>query len=174
MAAQVRSARQAEEIVQWAKFAPRGMRGYNSSGFDGCYGTLAPQEYMRRANAETFVAIQIEHKDAVAEAAQIAALPDVDLLFVGPADLSQSLGIAGQWDHARLWEAIEHVAAATRAAGKPWGIVPFSPAAARRCVDLGCRMLSLGGDLTAVHKGLQRTQEEYEDFFGPARRTTPA
>ena len=59
-----------------------------------------PGEYLRQANAETFVAIQIEHIDAVADVEQIAALPDVDVLFIGPADLSQSMGIPGEWDHA--------------------------------------------------------------------------
>src|SRR5437773_840601 len=59
MAAQVRSARQTEEVVQWAKFHPRGLRGVNATGFDGRYGTLAMPEYLRRANAETLIAIQI-------------------------------------------------------------------------------------------------------------------
>src|SRR5437773_11522255 len=59
MAAQVRSARQTEQIVQWAKFHPRGLRGINATGFDGRYGTLAMPEYLRRANAETLIAIQI-------------------------------------------------------------------------------------------------------------------
>src|SRR5919204_3344517 len=75
MAAQVRSARQAEEVVTWSKFHPRGLRGVNSTGVDGRYGTLPLLEYLRRANDETFVAIQIEHADAVEEVEGIAALP---------------------------------------------------------------------------------------------------
>jgi 4-hydroxy-2-oxoheptanedioate aldolase len=171
MAAQVRSARQAEDVMQWAKFAPRGVRGYNSSGFEGRYGTLPPQEYMRRANAESFVAIQIEHRDALAEVEAIAGLPDLDLLFIGPADLSQSLGIAGDWNHPRLWQAIEQVARAAAATGIHWAILPPEPAHARRCVDLGCRMLSVGLDVWTIHKGLHRTEEEYAAFFKDGDRT---
>src|SRR5947209_18325610 len=63
MAAQVRSAREAENVVRWALFHPAGLRRYNGTGVDGRYGTMSPAEYMRRANAETFVAIQIEHAD---------------------------------------------------------------------------------------------------------------
>src|SRR5438128_4830773 len=63
MAAQVRSARQAAEIVHWAKFHPRGLRGVNGTGVDGRYGALPFAEYARQVNAETFVAIQIEHFD---------------------------------------------------------------------------------------------------------------
>src|SRR6266404_8918111 len=61
MAAQVRNARQAEEIIQWAKFYPRGMRGINNTGVDGRYGLVPLAEYFQQANANTFIAIQIEH-----------------------------------------------------------------------------------------------------------------
>ncbi|HJT77859.1 MAG TPA: aldolase/citrate lyase family protein [Gemmataceae bacterium] len=165
MAAQVRSARQAEEVVAWAKFAPRGLRGFNNGGFDGAYGTTPIAEYTRRANAETFIAIQIEHRDAVADVDRIAAVPDVDVLFIGPADLSQSLGILAEWDHPRLWEAVEQVAAAARRHGTHWGILPPSPAHARRCVEMGCRFLSISGDVPAVRRGLQAWREEYADIF---------
>ena len=166
MAAQVRSARQAEEVLTWAKFAPRGLRGVNSTGADGDFGTVPFADYQRRANADTFVAIQIEHADAVAEVERIAAIPDVDVLFVGPADLSQSLGLGGSaWDHPRLWEAVERVAAAARAAGTHWAILPPNPAYARRCVEMGCRMLSLGIDVWAVAKGLRAYQAEFAEFF---------
>src|SRR6516164_6104613 len=86
MAAQVRSAAEAEEVVRWAKFHPQGLRGVNGTGVDGRYGTLPQAEYMRRANEETFIAIQIEHADAVEEVDRIAALPGVDVLFLGPSD----------------------------------------------------------------------------------------
>jgi 2-keto-3-deoxy-L-rhamnonate aldolase RhmA len=165
MAAQVRSARQAEEVVQWARFHPRGLRGVNGSGVDGNYGLMPFQEYAAKANAETFVAIQIEHRDAVAEVESIAALADIDVLFIGPADLSQSMGLTGEWDHPALWEAIERVAAAARMHGKHWAILPPSPAHARRCVDLGCRMLSLGVDTWTIFKGLKTVRADYADFF---------
>ena len=165
MAAQVRSARQAEEVLSWAKFHPRGLRGINSSGADAAFGTLPLADYLRRSNDETFVAIQIEHADAVAEVEQIAKVPDVDVLFIGPADLSQSLGIPGEWDHPRLWAAVERTASAARAAGIHWAILPPSPAHARRCVDLGCRMLSLGLDVWAFAKGVKAFHAEYAEFF---------
>src|SRR5208337_1040307 len=77
MAAMVRSARQAEEVVRWAKFHPQGQRGINGSGVDGRYGSQPLTEYFRQANAQTFVAIQIEHVDALAEVEKIAAIAGV-------------------------------------------------------------------------------------------------
>ncbi len=165
MAAQVRSAQQAEQIVQWAKFHPRGLRGINNSGIDGRYGTTPFAEYLRQANAETFMAIQIEHVDALEEVDKIAAVKDVDVLFVGPADLSQSMGLPGEWNHPRLWQALEQVAAAAKRHGIHWAILPPDPTYARRCVELGCRMLSLGLDVWAVQKGLKGFQQEYAEFF---------
>jgi 4-hydroxy-2-oxoheptanedioate aldolase len=167
MAAQVRSARQAEEIVQWAKFFPRGLRGINNSGIDGGFGTIPFAEYLRRANAETFIAIQIEHVDALEEVNDIAAVKDVDVLFVGPADLSQSMGIPGEWNHPRLWEALTRIAQAAKSHKIHWAILPPDPSYARRCVDLGCRMLSIGLDVWAIQKGLKAFQQDYAEFFSP-------
>ena len=165
MAAQVRSAKQVEEVVRWSKFHPQGLRGVNGLGTDGRYGTLPLGDYLARANADTFIAIQIEHADAVEEVEAIARVPGVDVLFIGPADLAQSYGLPGVWDHPRLWAAVERVAAAARAAGIHWAILPLGPAHARRCVDLGCRMLSIGFDVWAFSRGIKSFQTDYADFF---------
>jgi 2-keto-3-deoxy-L-rhamnonate aldolase RhmA len=161
MAAQVRSAKEAADVVRWAKFHPLGLRGVNSTGVDGRYGTLPVLEYMRQANDETLVAIQIEHADAVADVEAIAATPEVDVLFVGPADLAQSMGIPGEWDNPRLWAAIERVAAAGKAAGVAWAILPRDAEYARRCLALGCRMLSVGLDVWALQRGLRDIDKEF-------------
>jgi 2-dehydro-3-deoxyglucarate aldolase/4-hydroxy-2-oxoheptanedioate aldolase len=165
MAAMVRSVRQAEDLLTWAKFHPRGLRGVNGTGVDGRYGSLPGAEYFRRANAETFVAVQIEHVDAVEQVEQIAALPDLDLLFIGPADLSQSMGLPGAWEHPRVWQAVERVARAAAAHGVAWAILPLSAAHARRCVELGCRMLSLGIDVWFFQKGLRAFKDDFAEFF---------
>src|SRR5437773_7811085 len=165
MAAQVRNARQVEDIINWAKFYPRGLRGINNTGVDGRYGLMPLSEYLQQANANTFIEIQIEHVEAVEDVERIAAVKDVDVLFVGPADLSQSMGLPGEWNHPRLWSALERVAQAANNHGIHWAILPPDPGYARRCVDLGCRMLSLGLDVWAMQKGLKAFQQEYAEFF---------
>src|SRR5438445_3363525 len=117
MAAQVRSARQTEHIMQWAKFHPRGLRGINNSGIDGGYGTIPFADYLRKANAETFIAIQIEHVDALEEVDAIAAVKDVDVLFVGPADLSQSMGLPAGSNPRYLGRRLERGAQAAKSHG---------------------------------------------------------
>jgi 2-dehydro-3-deoxyglucarate aldolase/4-hydroxy-2-oxoheptanedioate aldolase len=165
MAAQVRSAQQTEDVVRWAMFHPRGLRGINNTGADGRFGLDPLGDYLRQANARTFISIQIENVEALQEVEQIAAIPDVHVLFIGPVDLSQSLGVPAQWDHPRLWEAIEHVAQAAHKQGIHWGILPPSLVHARRYVELGCRMLSLGIDVWAVQRGLRAIQTEYQEYF---------
>jgi 2-keto-3-deoxy-L-rhamnonate aldolase RhmA len=165
MAAQVRSAQQAEEIVRWAKFHPRGIRGINNTGVDGRYSITPLSDYLRQQNDDTLIAVQIENEQALQEVESIASVPDVDFLFVGPADLSQSLGIPGQWDHPKLWQAIERVALSAQARKIPWAYLPSGPAHARRALQLGCRILSLGIDVWIVQRGIAAFQQEYAEFF---------
>jgi len=165
MAARIESAAQAEEFVTWCKFAPRGMRGMNTSGWDARYTHKSQKQFAEDSNREHIVAIQIETTGALNDADAIAAIDGVDLLFVGPSDLSQALGRLGELDHADTWEAIGRVAQACRRHGKHWGIVPADPAYAERSVELGCRMLSLGGDIPCLRRGIEATQAAYSKFF---------
>ncbi|MBY0228064.1 MAG: hypothetical protein K2W96_02170, partial [Gemmataceae bacterium] len=140
MASMVRSLDEARNLVRWAMFHPLGERGINGTGADGRYGLHPFPDYFRHANDSTVLGVQVEHADAVACVEGLAALPGLDFLFVGPADLSQSLGVAGQWDHPKLWEAIERVASACAKASMPWAVLPLGPAFTARAKALGCRM----------------------------------
>lgn len=171
MASMVRSAKQAEEIVNWSRFAPEGMRGVNGTGVDGRYGTMGG-DYFRHANEETAIGIQIEHADAIREIDAIAAIPGVDFLFIGPADLSQTLGIAGQWEHPTMWESVGKVAAACKRNNLPWGILPRNPEYARRCVEMGCGILSIGIDVWFLDRGIGAFQADYREFF-PTNASAP-
>lgn len=165
MAAQVRTAEEAERVVTWAKFAPRGRRGLSGGNVDGDYGLIPMAEYTARCNRETFVAIQIENAEALDDLEAIARVPDVDLLFVGPADLSQALGVTGQFDHPRLLEAIERIAKVCAGSGVAWGTVALGRESARWMADRGCRLFELASGVGSIHLGIQAVQARYEEFF---------
>jgi 2-keto-3-deoxy-L-rhamnonate aldolase RhmA len=165
MAAQVRNAQETGDIVRWAKFHPLGQRGVNGTGFDGRYGTMPLREYMAKANAETFIAIQIERAEAVEEVEKIAAVRGIDVLFIGPADLAQSYGVPGEPEHPKMWSAIQRVAQAAKSAGIRWAILPPNAAYAKRCLNLGCRMLSIGLDVWTLQRGLKAVAAEYSELF---------
>jgi len=75
------------------------------------------------------------------------------------------MGLPGEWDHPRHWQAIERVAQAAKSNGIHWGTLPLNVTYARRCVELGCNMLSLGIDVWVIQRGLRTFQAEYEEFF---------
>jgi len=165
MVARLNSAAEADEALGWCKFAPRGDRGLNSSGFDARY-TLKPLgQFVEEANQENFVAIQIETLGALKDVEEIAAIKGVDMLFLGPADMSQALGHTGEVNHEKVWEAIDAISAACRKYGKTWGTVPAGPEYAQRCVEKGCRMLTLANETLAVRRGVEALKEWYGDFF---------
>lgn len=165
MAARVESAEHAEEFMQWAMFAPRGNRGLNASGYDCLYGGKTLPQFAADANRDLFVAIQIETLGALEECEKIAAIDGVDLLFVGPSDLSQVLGVLAQWENSKLWSAIERCAAACKKHGKNWGTIAVNPKFAQRAYDIGCRLLSFGMDAVMLRRGLEATRDTFSTFF---------
>jgi 2-dehydro-3-deoxyglucarate aldolase/4-hydroxy-2-oxoheptanedioate aldolase len=168
MISMVRGAADAEQAVRWAKFWPRGERGMNGGNRDGRFGLTPLAEYSAKANAQTFVGIQIETPSAIAAVDEIAAVPDVDLLFVGPADLSQVMGVPGDFENPKCFDAIKRIAEACARAGKPWGIVPRGTEYAKRMADWGCRMFVLALDIHVFHAGIRASKERYAAFFPPA------
>lgn len=115
MASMVRSRKEVEDLVRWSRFHPEGCRGVNGTGVDGNYGGYGAADYFAKANEKTMVAAQIECKEALEEVEGIASVKGLDMLFIGPADLSQSLGIPGQWEHPTVREATKRVAKAAEA-----------------------------------------------------------
>lgn len=165
MASMVRTASEVRNIVHWAKFHPEGGRGVNGTGVDGGYGQYPGIEYFKAANNQTFIAIQIEHRDALEEVEEIASIPGVDLLFVGPADLSQSMGLPGQWQHPDVLAAVEKVAQACKSAGISWGILPRDKEHADHCRQLGCQLFSLGMDVWFFQRGLRDYLTMWPGYF---------
>ena len=82
---------------------------------------------------------------------QIAAIDGVDLVFLGPADMSQNLGVIGDFMNPKCLAAIDRISAACAAHKKPWGVVPVNPDYAAMCVEKGCRMLSVAADVRIIN-----------------------
>jgi 4-hydroxy-2-oxoheptanedioate aldolase len=165
MFSMVRSPADAEQAVRWAKFWPRGERGLNGGNRDGRFGLTPLAEYTAQANAETFIGVQIETAGALASLKDIAAIPDVDLLFVGPSDLSQVLGVTGDFENPKCLDAIENLARVCADAGKPWGVFSRGPEYSIRMQNWGCQLFVLGADLHVAHAGIRSLKERYASFF---------
>ena len=176
MCSMVNSAAEARQIVQWAKFNnPQpvpgeviGRRGWNGGNIDAAYATLPAADYIRHQNTQTMIICQIETAEAVAAAAEIAAVPGVDGLFFGPGDFSVSIGFAGQIDHEYVRAAMATVAQAARASGKWWGTVAVGPAMFARVYELGARLVCAGGDVKVMQLGVRELVKTFGSH-APAR-----
>jgi 4-hydroxy-2-oxoheptanedioate aldolase len=156
-----RSAAEARQWVEWVRFPPVGKRGLDGVGADSEFGFADMHEYLKHANEQVFLALQVEDKEAVEAIDEIVAIDGFDLIFVGPGDLSLSYGVPLQFDHPLLQKATERVSEATRKAGKWWGTTTATPEAAQRALDMGARMVTVGGDHFALVNGLKSAFKEF-------------
>jgi 2-dehydro-3-deoxyglucarate aldolase/4-hydroxy-2-oxoheptanedioate aldolase len=149
------SAREAREAVTYLRYPPDGIRGVATRVRGAGLGVVGHGD-VRRLNERTLGIVQIESVGGLAEADAIAAIDGVDVLFVGPADLSHSLGIPGLFDHADYHAALERVVAACRAHGKAAGILVYDPAVVARHLELGFTFVGIGADGAFVADGAKR------------------
>lgn len=164
MLAQVRSAAEVERAVAWAKYPPQGVRGLFLGNVEANYGRTGAADHVRQANQQRWIAVQIETREAVDQLDQIAAVPGVDLLFVGPGDLACNLGVPGQPLHPDCIAALERVVAASHNSGIPWGTLCRDPKHAQVCRTMGCRLFSVYGDLDVIQRGF----DAIDQLFGPS------
>ena len=140
----VNDAAEAARAVHWAKYPPEGGR---SVGFSRAnrYGSRF-QENVDTANAETVVVAQVEHIDGVRTIGAILAVPGIDAVFIGPYDLSASLGKPGRLLDPEVRDAIGAVAAACARSGVPVGIFSAGAAGALKALEDGYTLVCAGVD----------------------------
>jgi 4-hydroxy-2-oxoheptanedioate aldolase len=136
----VNTAAEAQAAVQHAKFAPLGHRGW--AGWRTMFGENAA-EYAQRANAQTLVAVMLEEVEALDNLDDILRVEHIDVFFVAPGDLAQSMGYAGQMEHPQVTAALEDALRRIRAAGRTPGTLT-TPAMLDRHLELGVLFLYVG------------------------------
>jgi 2-keto-3-deoxy-L-rhamnonate aldolase RhmA len=146
----VNSREDAINAVRACKYPPKGIRGCGPRRAER-YGL--DKEYLSRADAETMVIVQIEHIDAVHHIDEILGTPGVDAFFIGPADLSASMGYLGQRTHPKVLETIEKILDAGRRAKVPSGIFSFSLDHVPKLVEQGFQFIAVGGDTSLLMRG---------------------
>ncbi|RUU57258.1 aldolase/citrate lyase family protein [Mesorhizobium sp. M2C.T.Ca.TU.002.02.1.1] len=147
----VRTAEQARAIVAAMTYAPGGFRGFSVGHRANAFGRIAG--YHAKAREQQLLAVQIEDETGVANAAEIAAVDGVDVLFVGPGDLSTNMGSMGNPGADHVQEAISSVRTAAASAGKASGILAPVRADADRYLADGFTMVAVGSDLGLLARG---------------------
>lgn len=151
---------EARRAVDCMKYPPQGSRGVAGIIRATDYGR-SWSEYFKEANARGLVVVQIETSAAVEAAAAIAAVEGVDVLFVGPLDLSVSLGCPGDFSPPHFVEALQKVVAAAESHGKASGILS-RPEFVAQHKALGFKFMALGSDAGAVLSGLNTSLKQMQ------------
>lgn len=173
----VNTAAEARACVAALRYPPLGVRGVASMN-RACQFGVGFRQYVDSSRDVLLGVLQIETAEAVAHVAEIAAVDGADVLFIGPLDLSMSLGILGQFDHPKFQEALEQTAEAAQQHGKATGVLMPKPEDFDRYHRLGFRFLACGSDGAMVNnaaRALAQTLSEHRRRLGapePATRDT--
>lgn len=157
----VQSRQEAEQIVQAMHYPPVGTRGLAAGARCAGFGTHFV-EYQQRSVAELLCIAQIETITAVEAASAIAAVDGVDVLFVGPLDLSADMKTPTQFEDSSFLEALSKVASSARAKGKVAGILVPNTKWARLVRSLGYTFIAVGGDSGAVMQTFTATLHDLQ------------
>jgi len=146
---------EARAAVAAMSYPPRGIRGVAKINRGAGFGQHF-EEYYLHAHEWLVLLAQVETPEAVANIDAIAGVEGIDVLFVGPTDLTYNLGIRDQFEHPLYVDALRRVVAAARGAGKAAGILVHNPALVPKCRELGFTFVALGSDGGAVNTGLRQ------------------
>ena len=141
-------------VVQAMRFPPLGRRGYDGIHAEADFGRLPASEYLAKANQENFLVVQIEEPDVVPHIDTIAAMPGVDVLFVGPGDLTLGLGKFGKTDDPEVKAILQAVADACRRHGKV-AAIPCAPEQVKGYHAMGYRFFNVMSDYRCVFQGMK-------------------
>jgi 4-hydroxy-2-oxoheptanedioate aldolase len=146
----IQNAEEARRAVAACRYPPAGIRGVTTSGRASGYGRAT--SYLKEADAQVCLLAQVETLTAIDRIPEIAATDGIDGIFVGPSDLSASMGHIGNPKHVDVQRAIEKAARSIQDAGKAPGILTTVEADARKYIDLGYRFVAVGTDIGLLAK----------------------
>lgn len=155
----VQTAEEAEAAVAAMRYPPAGVRGLSGLSRATRFGRVA--NYHRHASDELCLLVQVETQEAVDNLDSIAAVDGVDGVFIGPSDLSASMGHTGNSGHPEVAAAIETIIARLKEKGMPAGILTLDRKFAHRCIDLGTSFTAVGVDLGLL---MTATMDLHDEF----------
>lgn len=156
----VHTAEDAQAAVRAMHYPPRGVRGVGSAlARSGRWNRT--QGYLQNAGDQLTLFVQVESATAVENAAAIAAVDGIDGIFIGPSDLSATMGLIGQQAHPDVVAAVKKVIAEVKAAGKIVGVNAFVEAHARDYIAAGADYVNVGADVALLARGSEKLAETW-------------
>ena len=146
-----------KKAVSYTKYAPQGRWGLSFAQRPASYGICDKKSYMEASNAGLINVVHIENKEMAAQVESLCELDGVDVLFIGPMDISQSLGHPGEPAHSEVAKAVDEVIRVCLAKGTPYGIFVGTPAAAQTYIDKGASYIALASDIAFLMSGYKNS-----------------
>lgn len=165
MCPRINNLEEAKLVVKALRYPPEGSRGVAKMVRATNFGKDF-DAYHREANEHILGVLQIETLEALDHLDAIAALDGIDVLFIGPADLSMALGIFGQFDHPTFKDALKATVNAAQKAGKATGILLFNQEDYSTYHDMGIKMIACGADATFVANGAKQMAAQLNRMRG--------
>lgn len=163
MCPKVNNAEEAKKVINGIHYPPFGNRGVakmvRATGFGVNF-----DQYYAESKENILGIIQIETVEALKHLDEIAAVEGVDVLFIGPADLSMELGIFGQFNNPIFLDAVKNIVNAAKNAGKATGILFFNPDDYKKYHDMGIKFIACGADATFVADGARAMAKRLNNF----------
>lgn len=156
---QIRTAKEAREAISNMYYPPAGTRGLAKMIRATKFGTDF-ENYFEFVKNGLLGIIQIETRESLNHLGEIASIEGVDVLFLGPTDLSLALGILGQWDHPLFKDAVISIGKAAQNAGKAAGVLFFDLNQYSFYYEHGFRFLASGSDMVFLSNGAKSTAQE--------------
>ncbi|MAE66094.1 MAG: hypothetical protein CMJ18_17625 [Phycisphaeraceae bacterium] len=164
---QVRDPEDVARLVDRTRFAPLGRRGADFGPAAALYGQVPWEDVRRYQNEQVKVLIQIETPEAVERIDEIAAVPGISLLFIGPGDLSITMGLPMDAAAPHVLDAMRRTAEAAQHHGLHWGMPVLDRSHAVRILSMGGRFLTQGGDTSVLLKAVQQLRAEIAEVSEP-------
>lgn len=151
----------AKSIVRMTRFHPIGRRPIDGGNTDGAYCNIEYKEYFKQANEQRFIAIQIEDPEPLNEMEDIVSLEGIDMVFFGPGDFSQGIGVPGDWDDPRIIELRKRIPEVCLKHGKFAGTVG-NLSNLSELIKMGYRFINIGSDVIGLSHYCQNLVAEFQ------------
>lgn len=160
---QTETKQEVEAILQATKYHPLGQRGMATRNVHTSWGRYKGSELTARLNQETMIVLQIESQRAVENLDQLIAVPGVDAVFIGPNDLSQTLGLPGDPSAPEVVRYVERALEICRRVNMPCGVHAFDVAGAKQWIQKGMRFMACGNEATWLVDSGQKASAEIRE-----------
>ncbi len=157
---QVRDPEDVARLVRHTRYAPVGQRGADFGTAAALYGQASHEDVFAYQNEQVKLVVQIETPESVDRVDEIASVPGISVLFIGPGDLSITMGKPISSDAAHICHAMERTAEASEKYGLDWGMPVLNPEHAKRMLSMGGRFLAQGGDAGVLIKSVRGMRDE--------------